>query len=300
MSPAAKAAAAAKAEADHNARAEAAAAAKAAKAASRPKTQRHFAAPPAAEVRFGRTSPAAQARTRIIATGIEAIAKAMNSDINLSTDEAKIVLQLEANRKQLKEYKATDRKIEAKVQMLPFYSGWVAGFMDQAKHEASPMDQVFSQLLAWTIDIGAYGAALPMIEYALQNNIEMPAGFQRDVATFAIDQICEAALFAFDLGDDQAREFDASVLPMLQDLVIDHEIDLHDEVEAKLLKAIGRACLVAADPTDIDGLRARQQSALASYRAAIAKNERVGVKKDIEKLERELKKTDPAAATSAA
>ena len=302
MSPAAKAAADLRAEADHKARAEVAAAAKAEKAVRNVKPKRHFADTPVPEVRSGRTSPAAQARSYLaasLATGIEAIARAQ-SDIALSSDEAKMVLQLEDDRKRLKEFKATDRKIEAKAAMLPFYEGWIAGFMANAKHEAGPMDQVFTQLLAWTIDVGAYDAALPMIEHALDLGLDMPGHFNRDVVTFAIDEISDAALFAFDLGGERASTFEAGILPKLQDLVEVYEVDLHDEVEAKLFKAIGRAILAGADDANPVALRARQQSALAAYQSAIAKHERVGVKKDIERLERELKKSDPAATPPAA
>lgn len=305
MSPAARAAAKARAEAEQQAEAQAAAAAKAAKAATARKPVRHFKEPPAAQIRFGRTSPAAQAKAFLTtSTGIAVLAAAQQSgDIDLSSADTQLVLQFEADRKHLKDIKATDRKIEAKRQMLPFYKGWIDGFMAAATHEKGPFDQIFTQLMAWTIDTGDYLSALPMLEHVMDLGLDMPAHFNRDPITFAIDQICEAALTAFDLGGDYAKGFDAGILPALQDLVKQHEVDLHDEVEAKLFKTLGRAIMHDAerlDEGDVAARRASQQAALDAYRTAFTKHDRVGVKKDIEKLERELKKSDPAAAPPAA
>lgn len=301
MSPAARAAAAAQAEAKQKAQAEAEAAAKAVKSAAAKKPVRNFKDTPVPEIRSGRTSPAAQARAFLAASvGASALAAAQqHNDIALTSDEAKVVVQLEADRKALKDIKSTDRKVEAKRTMLPAYQGWIEGVMAAGKAERGPLDQVFTQLLAWTIDTGDYLAALPMLEHAMTYGLDMPAHFNRDPITFAIDQISEAAISLYDLGGD-TKGFDAGVLPMLQDLVVDHEVDLHDEVEAKLHKAIGRAILAEANDDDAEDLRKRQESALAAYQAAIAKNERAGVKKDIEKLQRALKKTDPAAENPAA
>ncbi len=295
MSPAARAAAAAKAEAEKKAQAQAAEAAKAAKATAPKKAVRNFKDTPVPEFRSGRTSPAAQARAFLAASvGASALsAVQQQNDIALTSDEAKVVVQLEADRRALKDIKATDRKIEAKRLMLPAYKGWINGVIAAGKAEPGPLDQVFTQLLAWTIDIGDYLAALPMLEHAMTFGLAMPAHFNRDPITFAIDQISDAAINHYELGLN-ADAFDAAVLPMLQDLVKDHDVDLHDEVEAKLFKALGRAILADANPDDAEDLRNRQQSALDAYMAAIAKHDRVGVKKDIEKLQRELKKSDPA------
>ncbi|MNI25994.1 Phage small terminase subunit [compost metagenome] len=219
----------------------------------------------------------------------------MNDDIELSPDVAKIVLQLEADIRRLKEIKATDRKVEAKIQMMPAYRAWCDGVLAAGKVDPSPLDQVFTTIMAWTIDIGDYMTALPMLEHAMLHKLDMPAGFSRDPITFAIDQICEDAIRVYDAGGEAASTFEAGVLPMLQDLVRDHDVDLHDEVEAKLHKAIGRAIMAGADPENEPDLLQRRKSALVEYQAALAKDERVGVKGDIAKLHRELKKAEPDA-----
>ena len=246
----------------------------------------------------GRISPAARRRAYLVASGAGAVLAASGltaeattmDDISLSPDVAKIVIQLEDDRRRLKDIKATDRKVEAKRLMLPEYKGWCDGVMAAGKGERGPLDQVFTTIMAWTIDVGDYMTALPMLEHTMIHGLDMPAQFNRDPITFAIDQICEEAIRLYDLGLAKDAGFDAAVLPMLQDLVADHDVDLHDEVEAKLHKALGRAVLAEANEEDAADLKARQETALREYLVAIEKCPRIGVKKDIERLQRALTK----------
>ena len=248
------------------------------------------------------SSPAARQRAFLIAStagrvlaasGLAIEEHGANDDIALSPDVARIVLQLEEDLKRLKDIKATDRKVEAKILMLPTYKGWTDGVLAAGEAERSPLDQVFTTIMAWTIDAGDYMAALPMLEHAMLYKLDMPSGFSRDPITFAIDQICEDAIRIYDAGGEPAQQFEAGVLPMLQDLVKDHDVDLHDEVEAKLHKALGRAIMAGANPDNDEDLKQRRLSALAEYQTALAKDERSGVKGDIAKLTRELKKAEP-------
>lgn len=295
----AQAEAKAKAEAEAKAQKNAAALAKTRPAKAKPIN------PPAPAVpapRPGRQSPAARQRAFLIASSAGAILAASgialdetgaNDDAELSGEVAKVVLQLQADRRTLKEIKGTERKVAAKIGMLPAYVGWRDGVLAAGAGERGPLDQVFTTLMAWTIDVGDYVAALPMVEHAVVHKLDMPADFNRDPLTFAIDQICEDAIRAYDQGEDAAKAFPAIVLPMLQDLVKDHDVDLHDEVEAKLHRALGMAILAGADPDDEDDLRQRRAQTLLAYQRAYDINPRVGVKKDMDRLKRELRKTAP-------
>lgn len=290
---------AARLKAAASAQAEAAILTKARPAKARPVIR---SAPTVPSPRPGHSSPAAQRRAFLIASsagrvlaasGISVDEHGANDDIALSPDVARIVLQLEEDLKRLKDIKATDRKVEAKILMLPTYKGWTDGVLAAGETERSPLDQVFTTIMAWTIDAGDYMAALPMLEHAMLYKLDMPSGFSRDPITFAIDQICEDAIRIYDAGGEPAQQFEAGVLPMLQDLVKDHDVDLHDEVEAKLHKALGRAIMAGANPDNDEDLRQRRLSALAEYQTALAKDERSGVKGDIARLTRELKKAEP-------
>lgn len=295
----ARAEAEAAARADADAQAQAAASAKA-----RPRTLKPALTPAPTVPAMTRrpASPAARQRAFLIASSRGSILAAAgvalqeagaNDDIDLSSDVAKVVIQLEADRRRLKEIKATERKVDAKRLMLPSYTGWRDGVLAAPAADLGALAPVFTTIMAWTIDAGDYLAALPMVEYAVVNKLDMPAGFDRNPITFAIDQIADAAIHAYDLGGDAAADFEAAALPMLQDLVEDHDIDLHDEVEAKLQKAIGHAILAGARADDEADLRQRQEQALKAYRRAFEIDDRIGLKKAIERLERDLKKTAP-------
>lgn len=298
----ARAEAEAKAQAEAQAQKDAAALAKARPAKPRPVNRP---APAVPAPRPGRQSPAARQRAFLIASSAGAILAASgialdetgaNDDAELTGEVAKVVLQLQADRRALKEIKGTERKVAAKIAMLPAYAGWCDGVLAAGGGQRGPLDQVFTTLMAWTIDVGDYVKALPMVEHAVIHKLDMPAEFSRDPLTFAIDQICEDAIRAYDLGGELAQAFPAAVLPMLQDLVDEHDIDLHDEVEAKLHKALGLAIMAGADPDDEDDLRQRRQQTLKAYLRAIEIFPRIGVKKDIERLQRELRKGRPEGA----
>lgn len=257
------------------------------------------AAPPVPTISPARVSPAARRRAFVLASSAGAILAASgialdetgaNDDAELTGEVAKVVLQLQADRRALKEIKGTERKVAAKIGMLPAYAGWRDGVLAAGASERGPLDQVFTTLMAWTIDVGDYVTALPMVEHAVVHKLDMPSDFNRDPLTFAIDQICEDAIRAYDQGEDAAKTFPALVLPMLQDLVKDHDVDLHDEVEAKLHRALGMAILAGANPDDEDDLRQRRVQTLLAYQRAYDINPRVGVKKDMDRLKRELRK----------
>ena len=80
----------------------------------------------------------------------------------------------------------------------------------------------------------------------------------------------------------QLDEEDADVLALLKQL-IDAEImtrqsDMHDQVRAKLFKALGYAQRAAGQLVE----------AQSSMERALALNDKVGVKKDLERVERQI------------
>src|SRR5690606_6740277 len=87
-----------------------------------------------------------------------------------------------------------------------------------------------------------------------------------------------------------ARAFPAAVLPMLQDLVDTYDEDLHDEISAKLQRAIGMAIMAGANIEDEEDLRVRREQTLRCYLRALELNPKVGVKKQVEQLQRQLAK----------
>jgi hypothetical protein len=118
------------------------------------------------------------------------------------------------------------------------------------------------------------------------------------------EEIAEAALKRLDQGEEPKEGFvDLELLLTIDDLTADH--DMHDEVRAKLAKAIGRELARQADAFDdaaagadnlgipAGGKRAAIEGALKRLRRALELNAKAGVKKDIDRLEREAKKLQP-------
>lgn len=188
----------------------------------------------------------------------------------------------------LKATKSLETKIELKRQFAPLYADWIDGVLQigvaPTREQAA---ELIATMMTWRIDIGDYEGALPLVEFVLRHNLSMPARFDRDVATFVTDQVSEAAILAYDRAEVGVEAFPLKILAEVEDLVAG--IDMHDEVKAKLQKAIGRA--LASDAGDES--RVRQEEALKRYLRALELNPNAGVKKDVERLQSALKKSAP-------
>lgn len=283
----------------------------------------NFAAePPSTSVARRVVSPAARRKAFLIASsaggvlaasGVDLSLHAMNDDgapgAELEGEAAKILMQMQEDRRRLKQIQSIERKVEFKRTLLPAYEGWCAGVIAAGKSDRIELlDDLFTTVMAWRIDVADYIEALTMAEHCFRHGLKMPERFSRGTAAFVVEQIAEAAIKAYDAGGDAATAFPAAVLPMLQDLIDTYDEDLHDEISAKLQRALGMAIMAGADLEDEDDLRARREQTLKCYLRALELNPKVGVKKQVEQLQRQLKpggkpevapesqpETDPAA-----
>lgn len=250
------------------------------------------------------TSPAQRHRLRVLAAkaaGTSAAAAGVAGPAPetgpAATAYEQQLAQLAEDRRTLKALQSRERKVELKRQLLPKYGAWVQGVLDGARATGRAVqDLVVATVMVWRIDTGDYAGALQLAEHVLRFGLALPEQYERDAATVVTEEISEAALAALSAGG----RFDLEVLTDVELLTADH--DMPDEVRAKLHKAIGLELARsvteqdAANDNVAGGSRARQEAALQSLRRALELNERAGVKKDIERLERELKKSagDPA------
>lgn len=174
--------------------------------------------------------------------------------------------QLIEHRRRLKAVQSIERKVALKRELLPEYAAYVQGALEGGK---GAQDDVLMTVMVWRIDVGDIAGALDIAEYALAHNLTLPDQYERDTATLVAEEIAEAAL-------RQGGEVGVEDLERAQAAVADR--DMPDEVRAKLHKALGYAER-ESDP----------EQALLHLRRALSLSERCGVKKDIERLERELK-----------
>jgi len=190
--------------------------------------------------------------------------------------------------KEIRSITGPNGKIAAKRAMLPEYADWVAGLLSGAQAAGAGVSgDVLPTVMVWRIDVGDFAGAMPLIEHVLAHKVAMPTRYARDAATLIVEEIADAAIKA--QAADQP--FDLAILEQVEALTADD--DMHDEVRAKLLKAIGveldRAAQALAG-TDAAPLLTRS---LTAMKAAQALHDRVGVKTTIKAVEKRLAAAKP-------
>lgn len=194
--------------------------------------------------------------------------------------------QLIEHRRMLKDIQSIERKIAAKAVFLPVYDAWIDGAL-QAGNGAQ--DEVLTTVLVWHIDVGNFARALDLARYVMQHGLQMPDRYERGVPVVLIDEYSTAAL-----SGRMPHELALQVLPEVLHLTAEH--DAPDQARAKLHKAIGYALIRKSGSADVDLTKLAEpiaRTALDHLQRALQLFDQVGVKKDIERLERRLKPAAP-------
>lgn len=196
-----------------------------------------------------------------------------------------LLIALGEDLRQLHNIQSIERKIEAKRTMAPRYRDWVLGALSA---EVAAQDEIVVTMLAWTIDTADWDAALLLARHVLSHGLVLPERYTRTPATFIAEEIAEAGLL-------KVPTVDLATLQAVDDLTAN--ADMHDQVRAKLKKAIGLALKDRADNFDTEaesavagGKPALIAAALDHFERALALNSACGVKKLIEQLRAEAKR----------
>ena len=231
------------------------------------------------------TSPARAHKLRVLAE-LSARAAPHGQEVRGSAYEL-MLRQLAEHKRLLKSIQSVERKVEAKRELLAVYDEYLVGALagGQGAH-----DMVLVTLMVWHLDAGSWVRALELARYVIANGLAMPADYSRTPAVILIDMAATAALDGKLCGDEAVR-----VLADVAQLTEAH--DAPDQARAKLFKAIGYALLgrtptTTPDYTTVDETKAR--AAMAQFVRANELFAQVGVKKDMERLERRLKNAAPA------
>lgn len=191
----------------------------------------------------------------------------------------------------LKQVQSNEGKAELKRQLLPEYEPYVEGVLAEGK---GAQDQVLTTLMVWRIDAGDFKGALDIAAYVIEHQLIMPDRFERTTGTIIAEEIAEAALNAQKAGGS----FDLELL--LRTEQITAKEDMPDQARAKLRLAIGKAfsALVTDDTPAAEALEPLEK-ARGHLARAIELHSNCGGKKDLERVERLLKKhTAPAPSTA--
>lgn len=254
-------------------------------------------------VRGRNTSLASQVRDRKLAEIAAGLPVAANDNAAPAADPGeaseraalaaydRLRMQLIEDRRLLKATQSVERKIELKRGFLPVYAPWVEGAL---AGDGAGEDEILQYVMIWSIDTGAYDLGLELVDHALRHGLGMPEHFRRDLATWAAEEIAEAATKAFNAAKSaEGAPFPHGVLGRVEQLVAGR--DMHDEVRAKICKAVGLECAwLAENPPEgqaVAGWRSSQlEAALACYRRAIELDAGIGLKRAAELIERDLRK----------
>lgn len=187
-----------------------------------------------------------------------------------------MLLKLAEDKRRLKEIQSIERKIEVKATLLPEYQPWIEGVLEAG---SGRQDDVLMTVFVWAIDIADFALAIKIGAYAIEHGLTMPDQYKRDVPCVLAEEVADVAI----KETDDTR---AIILPVLLKVSqLTDGKDMPDEVRAKLYKAIGYACRAA-------GALPEAKEALTR---ALELHSKIGVKRDLELIERSIKNSAPSA-----
>lgn len=172
--------------------------------------------------------------------------------------------------RRLHDIQSIERKKEAKRELLPNYDEYVKGILEAAPGQ---QDEVLMTLMVWYLDVGDLSTGLDIAEYAVANGLETPDRYQRTTANLVAEQVAEFALIA------ENEDPEGEIIQAVERTVdMFGESDMHDQVKAKLFKAYGYRLRDSG----------KTEEALDALERAVKLHDRVGAKKDIEALKKDL------------
>lgn len=220
------------------------------------------------------TSPAARHMMRVSAAET---ARRAAAPLRNATAYEQMLVKLAADCRTLKQIRSNERKADKKRELLPFYLPWVSGVLSAGK---GAQDDIVMTVMLWRLDADDIAGALEIARYAMTYGLTMPTGGHRRTTPYLLAE--EVALSAQRLLDAKQP---VGMSLLLDTIALTERADMPDIVRAKLHKITGYVLREAGRLTD----------ALAHLQRAIQLERAIGVKKDIEQLERALKpKAEPA------
>ena len=182
-----------------------------------------------------------------------------------------MLAKLASDRRRLKSIASIERKIEVKrAELLPEYVDYVAGALAGGR---GAQDDILTTVMIWRVDVGDFDGALDIARYALAHRMTLPDQYDRPLATAIAEEFAEAALAAFKKGGTPIGVSGAQLGEVAQ---LTGSADMHDQVRAKLHKALGYVAEQGGDG----------KAALEHLRRALELDSRAGVKQDIARIEK--------------
>lgn len=186
-----------------------------------------------------------------------------------ATAYEQMLVKLAADRRTLSQIHSKERKAEKKRDLLPFYLPWVTGVLETG---TGAQDDILMTVMLWRLDAGDLNGALEIARYALRFGLSMPGGHARTTPYMLAEEVALAALRAKAAGEP------VDVQHLLTVIELTRTADMPDEIRARLHKVAGLTLRDAGQLAE----------AMTHLQRAIQLDVNSGVKKDIERLGREL------------
>ncbi len=189
----------------------------------------------------------------------------------------KLQMQLAKDKQLLKAIKGIPDKAVAKAEMLPKYQVWLDQVL--ASRTAHKHDTVFVTAVLWMVDAGQIDRAVPYVEFAIEQQMQVNDEYQRSLTDLMIEEIAAQITAGSNITLANIEKIARLITEKDQASGL-HRLNIYDQVRAKYLKA-------AAEWHEEQGGGTHKQRALWLYEKALQYNPRAVVKKRIEALSKQ-------------
>lgn len=223
----------------------------------------------------------------------EGIAPDMPDEGPVATEYQQLLAALHENLRTLHGIESIENKIAFKAKAIDAYLPWCEGALTIDEGTHAPQDEIVVTMMIWALDIARWELALDLAQHITSHGLQMPAHYHRGAAGMVVSEMADAAIEATGTIPHELLE---------RARFFANSFDMKDNYRARLHRALGDSRAHQAenfDPTAdsamAGGKPALVDAALGDYRRALKLDSNVGVKKQIEQLEREAKKLAAAA-----
>ena len=203
-----------------------------------------------------------------------AAAEAGGADLGSLSAYQRLLKNLHDDKVLLKSVSSIADKVHIKKQALPAYQEWIDGITAAGTVQAD--DRIAATVIVWMIDCGLLDEAMPLADVLIHSGLESADEYSRSMPEIIVEQMADQIESGSEISAENMKTLIEWATAKKEDGL--HEINLADVIRAKLLKAAGEKAEAADD----------NETALNLYRQAVGYNDKAGVKKRIEALEKQL------------
>ena len=203
-----------------------------------------------------------------------AAAEAGGADLDNLSAYQRLLKNLHDDKVLLKSVSSIADKVHIKKQALPAYQEWIDGITAAGAVQAD--DRIAATVIVWMIDCGLLDEAMPLADVLIHSGLESADEYSRSMPEIIVEQMADQIESGSEISAESLKTLIEWATAKKEDGL--HEINLADVIRAKLLKAAGEKAEAADD----------NETALTLYRQAVGYNDKAGVKKRSEALEKQL------------